>query len=285
MISVVIPALNEESWILPSIFSVKGQSASVELIVVDGGSVDRTAELAAEHATVISSARGRGIQMNAGANVASGQALLFLHADSRLHPGSLAGLERALEDPRVVGGTFTLRFDSGRFPLGLYAFATRFRFRHFHYGDQGIFVRRSVFEDLGGFSEITLLEDVDFLRRLRRLGPTALLRLPVTTSARRFVSRGTVRQQLLNLGIVLAYSLGADPDRLARWYEPHRAGLPRPLQTGVGREGRPGRPPFSGTRSRDGTGAPATKGSRAGGRRGWSSATQPRRGEPSRRTA
>ncbi len=106
--------------------------------------------------------------------------MLFLHADSLLPPDALPLLERALVDRRIVGGTFMLRFDSHRCLLQLIAFFTRFRFRYFHYGEQGIFVKRSAFEQLGGFREIPLMEDIDFLRRLHRRGQVALIQQPIT---------------------------------------------------------------------------------------------------------
>jgi hypothetical protein len=117
-----------------------------------------------------------------------------------------------------VGGTFTLRFNSPRLLLGLIAFFTRFEFQYFHYGDQGIFVRRSVLEQLNGFSEISFMEDVDFLRRLYRTGHVTLLKQPVTTSARRFLEHGVLRQQLTNIILVIFYLLGARPETLKKWY-------------------------------------------------------------------
>jgi hypothetical protein len=127
-------------------------------------------------------------------------------------------LRAALADPAAAGGTITLRFDENRPLLRLYALSTRLPFRLFHYGDQGIFVRRSVFERLGGFREIPLMEDVDFLRRLHRAGRVALTPAPITTSARRFVEGGVLRQQLLNIALVAAFELGVAPERLAGWY-------------------------------------------------------------------
>jgi rSAM/selenodomain-associated transferase 2 len=227
-ISVIIPALNEGGNVLSSLLSVRDDQGNFEIIVVDGGSTDNTAEKARAHAVVISSGRGRAIQMNAGARKASGDALLFLHADSTLDPSALVELRTALKDRTVVGGTFSLRFDVDHPILRFYTFFTRFNFRYFHYGDQGIFVRRAVFEQLGGFKQTPLMEDIDFLRRLRRMGRVELLRVPVTTSARRFIERGIIRQQLLNTALVSLYSLGAKPETLAKWYrardeqsEPH----------------------------------------------------------------
>jgi rSAM/selenodomain-associated transferase 2 len=243
-VSAVIPALNEAETIRASLRSVKEQNGDLEIIVVDGGSTDGTAEISKDHALVISSERGRAVQMNAGARQASGEALLFLHADSRLHPSSLNALLQSLTDSETVGGTFTLRFDSDSFFFRLYAFFTRFRFRYFHYGDQGIFVKRSTFEQLGGFKEIPIMEDIDFLLRLRRKGRVALIDLPVTTSARRFLKRGVVRQQLLNASLVSLYVLGVKPEILSRWYLSEKTLMHRTQEVSISesmtRDGPPG---------------------------------------------
>ncbi|HXX35647.1 MAG TPA: TIGR04283 family arsenosugar biosynthesis glycosyltransferase [Thermodesulfobacteriota bacterium] len=217
-ISVIIPVLNEAAGILPCLDSVKSQQGEPELIVVDGGSVDETIEVVAPHTRVIRSRQGRAVQMNSGARQATGDVVLFLHADSCLPPCAFPLLEKALADSRIAGGTFMLRFDSQRLLLRVIAFFSRFRFRYFHYGDQGIFVRRSVFEQLRGFSEIPFMEDIDFLRRLRWAGRVTLLKQPVTTSARRFLERGVVRQQLTNIILVIFYLLGARPETLKKWY-------------------------------------------------------------------
>lgn len=218
-ISVIIPAVNEANHIGPVLHSVLRQPGPFEIIVVDGGSSDDTVRLSRPYARVIRSERqGRAAQMNAGARIAEGETLLFLHADSTLPPGGLDCLRRLLADPAVLGGTFMLRFDSDRALLKFYAFFTRFRFLYFHYGDQGIFVRKPLFEQMSGFKEWPLMEDIEFLQRLDRLGGRGLVKLPVTTSARRYLERGVLRQQLLNNGLVLLYLLGVKPDVLAGWY-------------------------------------------------------------------
>ncbi len=217
-ISVIIPALNEARGILSCLDSVKTQQGEFELIVADGGSIDGTVEVVQPHARVIHSRQGRAIQMNSGVRQATGDVFLFLHADSCLPPGGFPLMEKALADPQIVGGTFMLKFNSPRLLLRLIAFFTRFKFRYFHYGDQGIFVRRPVFERLSGFSEISFMEDVDFLRRLQRTGSVALLKQPITTSARRFLERGVLRQQLINMILVIFYLLGARPETLKKWY-------------------------------------------------------------------
>lgn len=217
-VSVIIPALNEADNIIACVASVENQEGDFEIVVADGGSSDGTPELVNSRALVTAGRRGRASQMNEGARLATGDALLFLHADSSLHPDALAHLRRALADPRTAGGTFTLRFDSDELPLRFYAAFTRLRFRYFHFGDQGIFVRREVFERLGGYKEMPIMEDVDFLSRLRKEGRVILIDLPVTTSARRFLNRGPVRQQLLNIFLVACYLLGVKPSTLSRLY-------------------------------------------------------------------
>jgi rSAM/selenodomain-associated transferase 2 len=220
-LSVIVPALDEAARIGACLRSIRAQGGGVEVLVADGGSTDGTAAIAARQARVVTGARGRGAQMNAGARRSTGDVLLFLHADTVLHPGALAALRDALADARVVGGTFTLRFDHPHPLLRFYGWCTRLPW--LRYGDQGIFVRRAVFEWLGGFRELPLLEDVDLLKRLRRAGRVAVVDRPVTTSARRFLERGIVRQQLLNGAILAAHAAGVSPERLARWYDERRA--------------------------------------------------------------
>ena len=217
-ISVIIPTLNEVEGIGASLDSIIKQDGEFEIIVVDGGSVDGTPDVCRPHARVISGELGRAVQMNTGARSACGEALLFLHADSLLPPNGLAKLKRALVDPRIIGGTFTLRFDSSKFFLRLIAFFTRFRSRFFHYGDQGIFVRKSIFQGLGGFREIPIMEDIDFLRRMRKIGLVTLIGDPVTTSARRFLRNGVIRQQLFDIILVTLYLLGVSPEKLSKLY-------------------------------------------------------------------
>jgi rSAM/selenodomain-associated transferase 2 len=224
LISVIIPALNEAENILKTIESVKQQDQAVEIIVVDGGSVDGTPEIAQSCATVIISSRGRAIQMNAGARHASGDVLLFLHSDSTLASGALAQLQKTLDNPRIAGGSFTLIFDVDNFWLRFYAFCSTIDWLCFRYGDQGIFVRRSTFEAMGGYAEIPLMEDLDLMRRLPRYGQRCLIRhYPVTTSARRFLEHGVVRQEALNVVLVGLWFLGVQPHTLAKWYAARNA--------------------------------------------------------------
>jgi rSAM/selenodomain-associated transferase 2 len=191
------------------------------VVVVDGGSRDASVQVV-ERAGVrcLAGAPGRARQMNAGARATRGDLLLFLHADTRLPPGALEAVEAALADPRVVGGRFDVTFDSARPIMRLTAglMNLRSRLSGIATGDQTLFVRRAVFEDVGGFPEIPLMEDVEFSRRLKRRGPRACLRLRVTTSARKWEREGPVRTVLLMWTLRLLYFLGAPPGRLHRWY-------------------------------------------------------------------
>jgi rSAM/selenodomain-associated transferase 2 len=191
------------------------------VIVVEGGSKDSSAEIAQRFFPVeICPVANRGAQLNHGAQLLHSDVLLFLHADSQLPAGFQAAIRRALSDPRVAGGCFRMQFDSAQPMLRFYSWCTRFQGRFFHFGDQGFFVRRTVFEEMGGYERLPFLEDVSFLRRLRRRGRFKVLPLPVVTSARRFLRYGPVRQQLRNILIVTLFELGVSAERLARLY-PH----------------------------------------------------------------
>jgi rSAM/selenodomain-associated transferase 2 len=223
-ISVIIPTLNEAAVIEKTLKGLPPRG-DVERIVVDGGSSDGTAELAKRHADkVLMTEAGRGRQMNAGAREARGDILLFLHADARLPGLAHEAVSRALDDPAVVGGAFRLAIDSSRRALRMVAmFANgRTRLTGIPYGDQGIFVRRSVFEQLSGFPEWPLLEDLEFSRRIKAAGKVVILSQPITVSSRRWDKEGIGYSTLRNQIFVLLYFLGVSPSRLARWYRPIR---------------------------------------------------------------
>ena len=217
MISVVIPALDEEDVIGGAVRSVRDEAG--EVIVADGGSGDRTRERALDAgARVVEAPRGRGVQLQRGAAVARGEWLLFLHADTRLDAGwsrAIATLPQA-----VVGGAFRFAVDSRRRAYRVIEAGTRLRCRLFRlpYGDQALFARREAYHLMGGFRPLPLMEDVDFVRRLRGMGRLALLPQRALTSARRWESRGIVRGTLTNLYCITLYALGRPPERLARLY-------------------------------------------------------------------
>ena len=226
MISVVIPTLNETARLPGLLARLAGEAVPHEVIVVDGGSRDATV-LAARigGARVLESAPGRGQQLAAGAEAAKGEILLFLHADSRFPTGGLAEIERALaRDPDCPGGNFRLVFDGDTpFSRWLTGFYARIRARGLYYGDSGVFVRRRVYEAMGGLRPIAVMEDYDFTRRLERRGRTCCIaEPPLVTSARRFEGRRPLAIVLGWMEIHALYHLGVPPRWLARRYEAQR---------------------------------------------------------------
>ena len=221
-ISVIIPALNEGALIAGAVQAVQAQGPH-EVIVVDGGSSDDTAAAAqAAGARVVAAPRGRASQMNAGARRASGDVLLFLHADVRLPGDGLMAVERALQRPRYVGGAFRLRLDTRRPLLRVIAWLSDLRTHvsSILMGDRAIFVRRSAFDALSGFRTLPLMEDVDFGHRLHRYGGVARLPLFVTASARRWEARGPIRTVVLMFCLVWLWEAGVSPERLTWLYPP-----------------------------------------------------------------
>jgi rSAM/selenodomain-associated transferase 2 len=220
MLSVIVPTLNEGS-VLCATLAVARVPGCDEIIVVDGGSADDTIAVARRFADhVLQSARGRALQMNTGAAVARGDVLLFLHADTRLPPEYVAAVSAALGDPAVVGGRFDVRLDAPGLAYRVVerAISLRSRWTRVGTGDQAMFVRRRVFEELGGFPPLPLMEDIALARALKRLGRIACLRATVTTSARRWQRHGLVRTVTLMWALRVAYYAGVSPERLARAY-------------------------------------------------------------------
>lgn len=221
MVSVVIPALNEAEVLaqtLDGVVRAAGGGEEHETIVVDGGSVDGTLEIArARGCLCVSSPRAqRAAQMNAGAARASGDILVFLHADTLLPAGALTRVAAACKVPGVVGGGFARRYDSRSRWLRLTCWLAeqRNRWIGWHLGDQAIFVRRPIFERLGGFGDHNVFEDVDFSRRLGREGRLATLRPPVISSARRFAAQGVFGRSLTDAWLMWRYLWGASPHDL-----------------------------------------------------------------------
>lgn len=222
MLSVIIPTYNEERRITALLQRLRAQAPDSDLIVADGSSADATAALAEPYARVVVSAPNRGLQLNRGARAARGDAFLFLHADVEFPEDGLEAIERALADPAVVGGNFTLDFSGGDFPSRIFTLIDRWRRRFgIFYGDSGIFVRREVFERLGGFREWPVLEDYDFARRLVRAGKTVCLPQVVRVSSRRWNGR-LLRTMAAWFFIQSLYFLRVPPPWLARWYRPVR---------------------------------------------------------------
>ncbi|OYV81013.1 MAG: hypothetical protein B7Z73_18580 [Planctomycetia bacterium 21-64-5] len=222
-VSIVIPTLNEADLITRAVASALA-TAPHEVIVADGGSSDDTARLAeAAGAKVVCSPRGRATQQNAGARLARGDVLLFLHADAHLAADGVRQIERALSDPRYSCGSFqqVIEAEGWLYRLLERGNAWRAARRGLPYGDQGIFVRRALFDELGGFPDLKLMEDVFLMRRLRRRSWPLLLAGPLYVNARRWQRHGVVAQTARNWALLAAARLGVHPNRLARFYTSH----------------------------------------------------------------
>ncbi|KAK9867715.1 hypothetical protein WJX84_009981 [Apatococcus fuscideae] len=229
-ISVIIPCLNEADHIDKALQSVLAQpsGAQPEVLVVDGQSQDATVALARAHGVkVLSSKPSRSRQMNVGAEAASCELLLFLHADCILPERYFEAIQttRSLKRQRSSWGAFeTIRLDAPGWQSSFLQATVRLRSRFLHlpYGDQAIFVERDLFRRVGSYKQMPLLEDVDLVCRLRKHGPPALVQKCITTSARRWQRLGLLQTTLLNQGVLLGWRLGVDVQVLAKWY--HRAG-------------------------------------------------------------
>jgi rSAM/selenodomain-associated transferase 2 len=221
-LSIVMPVLNEAGQ-LPARLGRLGPlcARGIELIVVDGGSDDDSARIAGEAgAQVIIAERGRARQMNAGADAARGEVVLFLHADTDLPAGADLLVVEALARSGRAWGRFDVDIVDGPRILSVVArmMNLRSRLSGIATGDQAIFVRREAFAELGGFPDQPLMEDVELSRRLKRVSPPLCLRERVTTSGRRWATRGTARTIVLMWRLRLAYWLGTSPERLAERY-------------------------------------------------------------------
>lgn len=219
-ISVIIPALDEAKHLEATIRSLEG-APDVEVILVDGGSRDATPAIARQLGVdVRQSNRGRAIQMNAGAAVATGDILLFLHADTKLPPGFENHVRNLARKPGVSAGAFALQIDSPGFSLRIMEMVAylRSRFAQMPYGDQAIFLTARRFKEFGGFTEMPIMEDYDFIRRLKKKGRIAIAPAAARTSARRWLSVGVWRTWWINQMMVLRYFLGVSPQRLTAYY-------------------------------------------------------------------
>lgn len=219
-ISIIIPTLNEEKSIQACLASC-GNSADTETIVVDGGSRDRTLEIARScGAKIIMTPSGRGHQMNRGAQEATGAVLIFLHADTHLPEGFEDCVRQVLSEPGVVAGAFRFCLDASSPSLAIIQRVANWRSRRLQlpYGDQAIFIKTEPFREIGGFPDLPIMEDFEFIRRLKKKGRIHSASLPAITSTRRWTTIGVWKTTLINQMIVIAYYLGVSPFTLARWY-------------------------------------------------------------------
>jgi rSAM/selenodomain-associated transferase 2 len=221
-ISVIIPVLNEAAHLAQTLASVqKPATVEVEVIVVDGGSQDETVDLARSHAVqVLASPPGRALQMNAGAAIAQGTILLFLHGDTMLPAGYDRWVQRTLAQPGVIAGAFHLAINDSAPGLRWVERGVRWRSRwcHLPYGDQALFLTAQTFEQLGGFPNLPIMEDFVLVQTLKRRGKIAIAPLPVLTSSRRWQKLGILRTTLINQVMILGYFCGISTTTLAQWY-------------------------------------------------------------------
>ena len=222
-VAAIIPTLNEESALRQSLPAIL--SAADEVVVSDGGSRDETVRFASQLGVrIVSGAAGRGSQLNRGAAATHSDVLLFLHADTLLPAGAMPAIREAIANGKVGGG-FQVRFDSDHRVMALGSRLVRLRTRltQSPLGDQAQFVNRPIFDDMGGFRDWPVLEDLDLIRRLKQRGEVAVLPLEATTSARRYLENGIGRTVARNWLIWALYFSGVPPQRLARLYRPRQA--------------------------------------------------------------
>ncbi len=219
-ISVIVPVINEQEQLAATLSHVH-LAPGDELIVVDGGSTDQTLDIARQFtAEILTSPPGRARQMNLGAAHAAGEILLFLHADTILPPEGLGAVRHAMQPPQMAGGAFRLVITPGTLGLRLIAWGANLRSRlgQLPYGDQALFVRRSLFKTLGEYADEPFLEDVKLVLAMRRHGRLALVSNPVQTSGRRWLNEGVVYTSVRNNVIMALFFCGVAPATLKRWY-------------------------------------------------------------------
>jgi rSAM/selenodomain-associated transferase 2 len=235
LISVIIPTHNEAAYLPSALDSVTASDTNKEVIVVDAGSIDGTPDLARARAArvLLSQRRQRAYQMNLGAGHAHGAVLLFLHADTVLPAAALDQIASSLSKSGMVGGGFARRYnpDSWFLRTTCLLAAWRTRWTGWFLGDHAIFVRKETFEDLAGFRELELFEDLDFSMRMAKAGPVITLYPPVVSSSRRFQRRGEMTTTLSDVWLTCRYLAGADPNALANVRRRAFSSKTRPVAT------------------------------------------------------
>jgi rSAM/selenodomain-associated transferase 2 len=227
VISIIIPVYNEEECLLKNDVYYQVISQAGELIFVDGGSTDRTVSLARKLGRVITAPKNRGAQMNVGVKEAKHNIILFLHADAVIHLENLQQIVKAIKDKGYIGGCFKQVLDDPAILYQWIAWTGNFRAKvsKIFYGDQAIFVRKDIFQELEGFPEVKIGEDVLFTKKLRRKGRVGILPFAVNCSARRWKKQGVLKTFCLNWRINTALVLGIDLGKLANEYSDVRGTL------------------------------------------------------------
>ena len=219
-ISIIIPVLNEGGNLGQTIASLP-RAQSIEIIIVDGGSEDNTPEIAKTLGIkIIQTQPGRATQMNAGALLATGEILLFLHSDTLLPPNFGQWVLQSLSQPQTIAGAFQLKIDGPGVGLRIVEKLANARSRilKMPYGDQAIFLKRSTFEKMGGYPPLPIMEDFELMRQLQKKGHIDIVPVSVNTSARRWQKLGVIKTTLINQLIIAAYFLGIPPHHIATWY-------------------------------------------------------------------
>ena len=220
-VSIIVPTLNEAQGLTETLTQIQ-QLSPYELVVSDGGSYDCTLKIAEEFTEhIVKGNAGRALQMNAGARVATGDIFLFLHADSSIEPACYKKMLHSLGGSENIGGAFSLCIDSDKWSLRLITGLANLRSKYFGmaYGDQAFFVKNSTFQQMNGFAELPICEDIDFFKRLRKLGPVILLKEKAFTSSRRWLKEGIWFTTLRNILIATLFKLGFPPRILTKWYQ------------------------------------------------------------------
>jgi rSAM/selenodomain-associated transferase 2 len=220
-ISIIVPTFNEARCLSETLTQIQ-QLSPHQLIVSDGGSNDNTIEIAKNFTEfVIKGPSGRAPQMNAGAQIATGNIFLFLHADSRIEPASYKKMLHSMKNPEKIGGAFSLCIDSEKWSLKLITRLANIRSKYLGmaYGDQAFFVKSSIFHQMSGFTELPICEDIDFFKRLKKLGSVVLLKEKALTSPRRWTKEGIWFTTLRNILIATLFELGFPPRILTKWYQ------------------------------------------------------------------
>ncbi|WP_339653990.1 TIGR04283 family arsenosugar biosynthesis glycosyltransferase [uncultured Salegentibacter sp.] len=222
-ISIIIPCLNEASFLEDTIKNCLRLPGIFEVIVVDGGSSDNTLSIAKkfDNIQIYTTGKGRATQMNYGAGKAIGNILLFLHADTLLPENAYKLITQQLQKSEYVGGSFRLKIDKHHPFLNLYSWCSRFSVEFFTYGDHAIFIKKEVFTSIKGFKNISCMEDIEIQHRLRKRGKFKKVKDYVLTSGRRFEKNGTFKQLTLDVILVFLYNLTIHPNHLKRFYSDH----------------------------------------------------------------